>query len=434
MIAAYIIRKFMKISYPSSYYGVGRHNPTAKLHIAKRGLNYYTYAHRLGGIMAGNGRKRSPSRGRKRSRSTSANRSASTPATVRHSRTKKKAKYVSKSRSRTRSRSVARQVEEGGQHNDLSSTTIYYRNGRVPKKYRGVVKSCIQHQYGYQYTNTQTGIQNITTIGSLVTRSQIFNAGTTGAVVGADSWPGNPFEMNPYAANTGSALLQSITQPSQDKAYMHHINGEIDLTGLESVAQEVTLYLVKYKISSNSTLAGEWTSVLQTGPMYNQPASVNPISNVTPAASTYGYPTVLTYGQTPFGHPALRKEFKLLKTRKVTVEPGATVKVKYRIDYNRMLSKEYFNDAGAAEYLNGWTMQWMALIRAAPVFDSVTKKMTPGPVDVGFQHTYKIKFSYPMEKRLYAYRTDAGFVVQQTLANEKQVNDVDQVVSVTQAV
>lgn len=386
----------------------------------------------LSNSMKGKGRSRSGSHGsRSVSRGRKRHRTPSTTRTRTHSATKK-ARYVSASRSSTRSTTrTQRQVEEGGQHADLSSAYIYYRNGRVPKKYKGVVKSCLQHQYGFQYKQAGTGAQWTATIGSLVTRSQMTAAGSASGVTTADSWPANPFELNPYATNTGSSLLSSIASPSLDRCYIHSINGEIDMTGLENIAQEVTLHLVKYRITSNNNFDTEWASTLAATAQFNQPAAAQP--TIAPWTATYGRPNNATYGQTPFGHPVMRREFKLCAVKKYTLEPGSTVKMRYRIDYNRMLHKEYFTDSATSnEFMAGWSFQWVAIIKGAPVWESSASKMTPGPVDVGFMHTYKVKFSYPMEKRLYAYRTDAGFVQTSTLANDKIIIDTDTLTNVAQ--
>lgn len=379
---------------------------------------------------------RSVSRGRKRSRTRSTHRSKSVPGAPRK-KTKAESMSISRSRSRRSSRSMSRvrQEEEGGQHNDMSSSYVLVKNGKVPKKYRGVVKSSIQHQVGFQYKQSVTGSQFVYTIGSLVTRSQIVTPGTTTGTVTQDSWPGNPFEMNPYATNTGSNLLASIVSPSLDRCYLHNIAGEISMTGLETIAQEVTLYLVKHKISNNNKFEDEWASLLAASAQFNQPLAANPVGG---GVATYGRPEISDYEQKPFGHPTMRKEFKVLAVRKHTLEPGSTHKLRYKIAYNRMLSKEYFTDsistATPTEYLKGWSMSWVAIMKGAPVWNDALgiKKMTPGPVDVGFTHTYKVNFSYPMEKRLYAYRTDAGFVSASTLTDQKIIIDTDNITTVGQ--
>lgn len=427
----------MRLAYPRAYYQIND-NPTAKFIRGEDGPSYYTYARRLGGIMGpvrrtpksskGKGKKKKPYGSSRRSSGRSSTKRAGSTRSHRRARV-----YRSPSIASTTSTALSRSVEEGGQHNDLSSTYIYYRNGRVPKKYKGVVKSCLQHQYGFQYkpAGAPTGAQWTVTIGSLVTRSQIVNAGGTSGTTTADSWPANPFELNPYATNTGSTLLQSIVSPSLDRCYLHQINGEITMTGLENIAQEVTLHLVKYRITTNNNFDTEWNTVFSGTKQFNQPASAQPVAPSTVA--TYGAPSVATYGQSPFGHPIMRREFKLCAVKKYTIEPGSTVKCKYRIDYNRMIHKEYFNDSATSnEFLNGWSFQWMAIIKGAPVWDSAESKMTPGPVDVGFMHTYKVKFSYPMEKRLYAYRTDAGFQTTSTAANEKIIIDTDTLTNIAQ--
>lgn len=377
---------------------------------------------------------RSVSRGRRSARSPSVVRGGSSTVPQ-----KKKAKHSSKKRSKTRSVSrTVRQEEEGGQHNDLSSSYISITNGVVPKKYRGVVKSSIQHQFGFNYKQQASGLQWIYTVGSLITRGQMVNAGAATGTPDRDSWPGNPWEMNPYATNTGSSLLASIASPSLDRAYIHNITGEITMTGLENIPQEVTLYLVKHKISNNNRFEDEWASVLAAAPQFNQAASANPVGA---GVATYGRPSLNTYDQKPFVHPVMRKEFKVLATRRHTIEPGATHKLRYRIAYNRMLSKEFFTDSAVAattpssvpvEFMKGWTMSWVAVMKGAPVFNSTASKMTIGPVDIGFTHTYRVNFSYPMEKRLYAFRTDAGFVNSSTLADDKIINDIDSLTNVAQ--
>lgn len=325
--------------------------------------------------------------------------------------------------------SRVRQEEEGGQHGDLSKSYIQINNGRVPKGYRGLVKGCIQHQYGAQEKNTLTGIQDSWMVMNLITQTQINTGAPLTGTVTKDSWPSGLFQLNPYATNTGSQLLTSIVQPSQDYAYIHQITGQITLTGLETVAQEVTLYFFKYK-KSNTDLQTEWNNVLS-GISYGQTAVTQTVPST--GIATYGAQNRFSYGTEPFAHKAIKKMFKLLKKVKHIVEPGSTHTINYRINYNRMISKEMFT-ASAGDTVAGYTIGCMALCRSQPVYTlgSTTKAMTPGPTDIGWTNTYNVRVSFPQDKRLYAFRSDAGFVGETIAANLSKINDVDAAVTVTE--
>lgn len=381
-------------------------------------------------------------RGAKRtygSRSRSRGRSSTrTPSRARASSTAKASK---RPRLRTRSRSTrsatstvtntSRRSEEAGQHNELSSSYISVFNGKVPKRYKGIVKGALQHQFGSQYKQTATASQWIVTIGNLVTLSQMTTASGINGVASADSWPCNPYDLNPYQGTTAGALLSAQATPANDRCYFHSITGEIDLTGLENIAQQVDLYLVKYKITTNDTLPTIWSNVLDaTSVGLGQPAAVQ---GTTAANAVYGRPVNSTYGQNWESHPTMRKSFKILAKRTCTLTTGSTHKFKYNVKYNRMMDKEYFLESAAGdEFIKGYTMSWVMRIKAAPVWQSDTSKMTPGPVDVGIMHTYTLKVSYPMEKRLYGYRTDAGFIQSTTVLNDKIFLDTDVASNVVQ--
>lgn len=368
-------------------------------------------------------------RGRSRSRTPSASRSRSPPKAPRKKR-----------RSRFRVRKVAhrgsfprlaQKAEETGQHNELNESYISVSNGVIPKRYKGVVKGALQHQYGSQYKQAASGQQFVYVIGNIMTLSQVTGSSQASGVTTRDSWPCNPFDLNPYQATTGGGLLTSLAVPSNDRMYFHSIKGEIDLTGLETITQEVTLYLVKYKITTNNDMPTMWNDVLDASSAgINQAAAVQ---GTVAAAATYGRPFNSTYGQAWTSHPTMRKAFKIMATRKVTLTPGSTHKFKYNVKYNRMIDREYFMESAATnEYVKGFTMSWVMVMKGAPIWESTTAKMTPGPVDVGFQHTYTAKVSFPMEKRLYAYRTDAGFISASTLTNDKIIIDTDTVSNVNQ--
>lgn len=379
------------------------------------------------------GRSKSPYGSRSRSRGRSVKR---TPSTVRKGGAKK-AKYRSRSLSkmsvsRTRTATVPKRAQEAsGQHNELSDSYISVWNGSVPKRYRGVVKGAIQHQYGNRFQSAFTSNQWIVTIGSIVTNPQMVFTSTSSGVASADSWPCNPYDLNPYQGTTLGNLLSGQIGPANDRCYFHTIKGEIDLTGLETIAQDIDLYLVKYKVTTNDDLPTVWNNVLDAASVgLGQPAAVQ---GGVAAAATYGRPDRIIYGQNWESHPTMRKSFKILAKRSCTLNPGSTHKFKYNIKYNRMMDKEYFAESTSnGQYMKGYSMQWVMRIKAAPVFETTTSKMTPGPVDVGFMHTYTVKVSFPMEKRIYAYRTDAGFISANTLTNDKIIVDTDTPTTVQQ--
>lgn len=371
-------------------------------------------------------RSRSVSRGRSSTRRSSSRR---TPANPKRPRTG--ATTWAKSRSRSRSAIRYNKNEESGQHNDLGESYISVKNGVIPRRYKGLVKGALQHQYGNKYNQTSSGGQWFYNIASLITRSQITGTTAINGTTTQDSWPCNPFDLNPYQGTTAGGLLTAVGQPANDRCFIHTIKGEIDLTGLENITQEVTLYLVKYKITTNNDMPALWQNILDAGSTgLNQPAAVQA---TTAAAPTYGRPFHSTYGQTFSSHPTMRKMFKVLAAKKCVLTPGSTHKFKYNIKYNRLIDKDYFNEsAGSNEYVKGMTLQWVMMMRPAPILESTTGKMTPGPVNIGFMNTYTVKVSFPMEKRLYAYRTDAGFIAGTTLANDKLINDVDAAATVFQ--
>lgn len=324
-------------------------------------------------------------------------------------------------------------MEEEGQHNDLQTSYIKVKNGVVPKGYRGIVKSGIQHQFGTQYLSTQTGRQHWVIIGNLITRDQIIASAATSGQTTADSWPANPYTMNPYCTNTGSGTLGSILEPAIDKCYIHNIRGEIDLTNLENISQEITLYLVKYRLTTSTDPINIWGNYLTSTAQFNQ---VNAVQQTNIAGAIYGRPFTTTYGQVPTTCPGWRRSFQIIKRVHHVLMPGSTHKVKYDIAYNRFMDKQYFTDASSGEsFVKGYTMCWMMCIKGAPVWDAPAvglKAMTPGPVDVGYCHTYKVSFSYPMAKRLYAFRTDAGFENTSTITDDKIINDVDAQANIVQ--
>lgn len=259
----------------------------------------------------------------------------------------------------------------------------------------------------------------------MVTLPQLQSTYTAGGQPGADKWPCNLFELNPYATNTGSNLLSSVVSPSSDQAYLHNIKGEINITNMTNVSTEVNLYLIKWKHSqTNSPFTTLWNSVL-TGNAYGQ-ATATGATAVAAPVMTQGNPNFTTYGQNPWNHPAIRKSVRILRKRTKMLNGGSTEKFRFNIAYNRMFSKqELATQYSTADKMAGYTMTWVVIAKSAPVFETVSNTSTPGPVDLGVAMNYNVSVSYPFEKRLYAYRTDSGFVASATSANQLIINDDD---------
>lgn len=335
-------------------------------------------------------------------------------------------------RSFTKSKYIDDTDREGyGQHNDMSKTLVKIWNG--PQRLRSCkVSSCINKMFGTSVSRV-SGDQLIYDAFHLVTKSQLMNATpVSNTAVTKDSWAANPWDMNPFQGSTNGALLSANQAPALDKAYISHINGEFSLTNLENIPTEVTVYFYKYKITTNDDFTTCWNNALATN-QYGQSVATPGITTTAPkpGAMSSGF----WYGQKPFGHPSMRKMFKVLKRQNHKLEPGSTKKIIMKIEYNRYIYKDYFSH-DSDEFMKGWTIGCCIIAKASPVKDTVSYtgngNMVPGPVEIGTTLMYNVYLKYPNSKRLYTYRTDAGFQNESTLANISTVNDQDTKVSVIQ--
>lgn len=329
-------------------------------------------------------------------------------------------------RTKTKTKRKSRIVRGGDKTgaNELGSCYLRIVNGRVPRKYRAAARATLNHQYGFQYKQTVSGQQWVFQVFNLGTRSQFLNTSPATAAPGADSWPANPFDLDPRAPLTAGTITPAATSPALQQVYFHTISGEIDVMNLETITTECTLYFYKYKKTTAKDILTQWSDI-SAGDL-NQSTTVTQYPPTT-SNPTFGAPTSITYGTSPFGHPSIRKAFKIIKTKKFVLNGGSVQKVKFNIAYNRMLSEETLNETSStlADYIGGWTIGAFIMARAAPVFSTQRSAITPGPVDLGVMFNYNCKFSFPAEKQTYVYRTDGGYVRETDTAQMQYINDED---------
>jgi len=282
----------------------------------------------------------------------------------------------------------------------------------------------------------------------LLAASVTLGTGAAGAAL--NNWSDNPFNMNPNQLQSGGSIVNAETAASQfktDRVRLISISGEHDVMNAESCVTDFKIYYFTCKRNTNIASATTFPNV--TGPVgswwsscltdlqaelkapYTRQQRV--ITNVTNTSPSTGAPTTTTYGETPFMHPTFKDMFKLHHVEAHQLQPGSTKKIKFHFHYNTTFDKQtlLFLQTNGSEWLSNKTVFAFVVARAAPVVIDNTggiRTAAPGPVQLAHTINYKATFSYPvMEKRRYMALADFNYPSNNVLAQQKQVDDTDQV-------
>lgn len=228
----------------------------------------------------------------------------------------------------------------------------------------------------------------------------------------------NIFSLNPFQTNTGSSVLSSVAQPTEDKVHCHKVYTDFQMANGSSEPAQVVLYWLLALKDAASDPDTEWNNTLTDyalGQSASTQAAYDGGTRVTTGGTT-GYPTYATYGETPTMCPSFRKQYKILKVKNYLLSSGSVEKVTYCVNVNRTFDKAALrrqNNLSSVAF-PGATVYLMMIVRGSPVAvqssGGTTDTVTTGSCEIltTINHTYT--FSSLGGSRLAYNRADADFV------------------------
>lgn len=347
-------------------------------------------------------------------------------------------------------------TQESGQHNVINKDHIKIHLGDVCASHKHLIRHKIHHSYS-KVVSQWSGQQYIGVVTDMGTRNQLTTVTPSVAytqLIKADTWPTNPFDINPNAVQSGDALTSSLSpyQFVQQRAYLHDIYGQMSFTNFMNVACDCILMAVTPKQSQDLDCYNDYFNIVaHTGgnsavgsSQVSGPTSVgvNPVTSNTWPKPGFDRPT--NPGLLPTQMKDWDEKWKVLKTKHFTLAPGDTHKIQFDIAVNRMLYEEKVNTS--PNYIKKQTVSWLLVARGAPVkittngstADSDNSIVTYSNVDIGFLQDYFVTVSHSTKNNEQTRTLTDGFLYSAapiaTDTGAKIINDTDTAVNATVAI
>lgn len=208
------------------------------------------------------------------------------------------------------------------------------------------------------------------------------------------------FALQTDQATTGSTLNNPVATPYMDMIKLWSHKRKYHLSNLNGFPIFVEICVVKALKNTPSDVSACWSDAIK----MESNASYNPASasgntsgsalnltagypvlvqrNLTggpgPQESTGGYPSVNTLGERPYGYRNFRKIFKVEKTIKVDLAPGANFLLELIFRYHgKLLRREYIADCPYTISNMSYYVMWF--FHGALGVDTGTKGIGPAP-------------------------------------------------------
>lgn len=325
-------------------------------------------------------------------------------------------------------RLTKKMIDEGGSHNRLTSSKIVVRvPGKQAKSPKGVFCT-IKHVWDGVFRNG-TGTQGVHSMGSMCQKGHLIDTPVIAGTVPISRLPVNLFDINPQQGLIGNmqATGTYTAAPKFDRVYLDSIRGTLNLVNLSAVATHVKLYCVVARTSNASSPSDYWASELtdlaadqgKFGALSNATYTYNGTGVLTVTAGNPGTMNGSIVGTVPTMLPSWRKAFKVLKVKKLVLEPGEANEVNYHVVYKKYFDREFIKDLSTATVPNR-TLHWFMIVHGALVHLTDTAsagQVTHGPTQVGYLFNQAYKVKPVISKNKVPYIIGAGNEISQTYAN-----------------
>lgn len=255
---------------------------------------------------------------------------------------------------------------EISQHNDLSEKDLgmyTFPHGKPAKLlgryyYRNIVQ---------RVSGNYAGRQDVTNFEAICTRSQLIGDTSTNAN-DYERWPDDPFKLNPFITSMAPSTIYPGPIPEtkpNDYLYLKSVNVVTKFLSMVTVPQKVRVYWVTPTFDTNITPSIQWFRILNAK---NQTQSLNPTRpTVATAGAAGGGEEISSVGSHPWEHIEFRKAWKCIKKQSFVLQPGDQRNLKFKINYEKALSRVTLVEQRTQMYLAGLTVVPMAIVEGGLV-------------------------------------------------------------------
>jgi len=172
------------------------------------------------------------------------------------------------------------------------------------------------------------------------------------------------YRLNPYWANptpVGGIYAPGAGIAAQDKIYCRYVDITYRVVSMKSTPQEVRLLLFTPKFDSATSPIEDWTTILTDKGLGQVSQTI--ATTMATATAVGGTSTRVNPGQTPIQHAEFRKRWRQLKDVKLLLQAGEQINFRFRIHFNRIISRESIT-ARTSQYLKNLTVfpMWVAML------------------------------------------------------------------------
>lgn len=280
--------------------------------------------------------------------------------------------------------------------------------------------------------------QGVTMLQYLNTYDQILTS--SGVTYSNKQQPNALMDFDPFEKTTNviPPAAGVVAQPRMDKVFVKTIYYKITLTNFQTTASEFEIYLMKAKKPLNLNTM-EPFQLWNNGYVDAALGQSVGVQRTVAVAGTTGYPTYSMITSKPGDSRILKQYWQILDVQPGTLSAGdATVRFTYALHVNKVFKRDDFIQAatlvgsGANTAVAG-TLAFMLVARGcSAVFNTVSNQAAMAGGQIGLVAAVTEVIKFPMSNK------STGKIINTTqenyigiITNEKQVNEVDTVVTVT---
>lgn len=317
--------------------------------------------------------------------------------------------------SRTLTRNRAFQNDTSEMHSEISSKYLSSTLGH-PYNKRCMGSALLRYGEVVQFLGeTPTGVQNVETILTFASVSQMVVGESEGVTVAPTSIQGGLglMDINPSARNSGSNYITAAQIPRNDQLFLSNVKLIIDFANLSTAGLLLDLYLVTPKVNTNLTPSQVWQNGLDSDAM-GQSLAAAPVAGV--VASAVGTPLIASPVLTPETCNHFKKHYQIIGKYSTNLAGGSTetvnwnVNTNYTMDLNKIKNAQNFTSTGTVvtnanitnNFLRKGTCHVMAVYRGAACLN-----LSAAEAGVPFMTYSKVKLGFVMQKK-YTMKMIAG--------------------------